>query len=264
MNIKILAGISVATLLFAAAPAFALQIATTIGATVSAGSSTVSASAAAKITTAKSRANQEITRRIGILNDLSTKVQAMVKVSADEKSAIANEVQAEISSLTSLNAKIQADTDAPTLKTDVQSIAIDYRIFMLIIPQGRIEVASDRIQTIAANYTTLSGTLQTRISQAPAGTDTTKVNAWLSDMNTQVANANAQAQAAVSLVANLQPDQGNAAVETSNKTALKNAAGDSKTALADLKTARQDAGSIVKTVESWKTSANASSSASVQ
>ena len=68
----------------------------------------------------------------------------MVKVSANEKTAIANEVQTEISNLTALNTKIQADTDLTTLKTDIQSITEDYRIFMLVIPQGRIEVAADK------------------------------------------------------------------------------------------------------------------------
>lgn len=250
--------------LLVASPALALSVNVTASASAGTGSTTISASTQAKITTAKSRANQEITRRVGILTQLNTDVQAMVKVSASEKSAIASEVQTEISSLNSLNAKIQADTVVATLRTDIQSITIDYRIFMLVVPQGRIEVTADKIQTIATNYMALSAKLQARISQAPAGTNTTQVNAWLSDMNTRVANANAQAEAAVSLVANLQPDQGSASVEASNKTALQNARTDLKTSLADLKTARQDAGNIVKAVESWKVSASASSTVSGQ
>jgi hypothetical protein len=245
-------------------PAYALNVSVAANANVNVGSTTVSASTQTKITNAKSRAGQEITRRVNILTQLNTNVQAMVKVSASEKTAIAGEVQTEISNLNSLNAKIQADTVIATLKTDIQSITIDYRIFMLVVPQGRIEVAADKIQTVASDYTTFSAKLQARIAAAPSGTDTTQVNAWLSDMNTQIANANTQAQAAVSLVANLQPDQGNATVEASNKTALQNARADIKTALADLKTARSDAGSIVKAIESWKVSATASSTTSTQ
>lgn len=243
--------------LLTATPALALSVT----ATASAGSTTVSASTQTKITTAKGRANQEITRRVNILTQLNTNVQAMVKVSASEKSSISTEVQSEVSTLTSLNTKIQADTDLATLKTDIQSITIDYRIFMLVVPQGRIEVAADKIETVVSDYTALSGTLQTRISQAPSGTDTTQESAWLSDMNTQTANANAQAQAAVSLVAGLQPDQGNATVEASNKAALQSARADIKAALADLKTARGDAGSIVKAIASWKVSTSASAAA---
>jgi hypothetical protein len=252
-------------MLLSAAPAYALDLGVSAAANANVGSSTsVSASVQTKITTAKGRADEEVTRRVNILTELNAKVQAMVKVSANEKTAIANEVASEISNLNSLNAKIQADADVATLKTDIQSITIDYRIFMLVVPQGRIEVTADKIETVVSDYTSLSAKLQARIAAAPSGTDTTQVDAWLSDMNTKIADANTQAQAAVSLVANLQPDQGNASVQASNKTALQNARGDLKIALADLKTARQDAGSIVKAIGSWKVSANASSTTGTQ
>src|SRR5580700_11354242 len=107
----------------------------------------------------------------------------MVKVSATEKTAIANEVQTEISNLTTLKATIDAETSITSLRTDIQSITKDYRIFMLVIPQGRIEVAADKIQTVTSTYAALSTKLQARIAQAPSGTDTAQVNAWLSDMN---------------------------------------------------------------------------------
>ena len=256
-------GIAVATLIIASSAA-ALTTTAAAGVKLNVGSTSVSADLQTRITTGKSRADQEITRRANVLTDLNTKVQAMVKVSANEKSAISTEVQTEISNLASLKAKIDVDTDLATLKTDIQSITKDYRIFMLIIPQGRIEVVSDKIQTITANYTTFSAKLQARISKAPSGTDTTQVNAWLSDMNAKIADANSQASAAVSLVANLQPDQGNASIQASNTAALKSADTDIKAAMADLKPARQDAGSIVKAIESWKISASASSTTSVQ
>jgi hypothetical protein len=262
-TIKFLAALLFGTLL-TVAPAYALNVNVAANANVNVGSTTVSASTQTKITTAKSRANQEITRRVNILTQLNTNVQAMVKVSANEKTAIATEVQSEISNLNSLNTKIQADTDITTLKTDIQSITIDYRIFMLVVPQGRIEVATDKIETVVSDYTSLSVKLQARIAAAPSGTDMTQVNAWLSDMNAKISDANTQAQAAVSLVADLQPDQGNATVEASNKTALQSARADIKTALADLKTARSDAGNIVKAIGSWKVSATASGTTSTQ
>ncbi|HEV3244957.1 MAG TPA: hypothetical protein VG102_01200 [Candidatus Paceibacterota bacterium] len=262
-KIKTIIAGSIGTLLVAA-PASALTVTAAAGVNVNAGSTTVSANVQTKIATAKNRADQEITRRINSLTDLNTKVQAMVKVSSSEKGAISSEVQTEISNLTSLKTKIDADTDIATLRTDITSITQDYRIFMLVIPQGRIEVAADRIETVVSSYAALSTKLQARISQAPSGTDTTQVNAWLSDMNAKAADANTQVQAAVSLVANLQPDQGNASVAASNKTALQSARADIKAALTDLRAARQDAGSIVKAVESWKVSASASSTVNSQ
>ena len=263
MNITKPAAAFVGTLLIAS-PAFALDLSVGASASAGAGSTTVSAKADAKIGTAKGRADQEVTRRTNSLTDLNTKVQAMTKVSATEKTNVSNLVQAEISSLTALKAKIDADTDLATLKTDIKTITEDYRIYMLVLPQGRMEVAADKIETVTSTYTALAAKLQARVSQAPSGTDTTQVNASLSDMNAKISDANAKAQAAVTLVANLQPDQGNATVAASNKTALQNARADIKAALADLKTARQDAGSIVKAIESWKVSASASSTVKAQ
>jgi len=263
MNITKPAAAFVGTLLIAS-PAFALDLSVGASASASAGSTTVSAKADAKIGTAKGRADQEVTRRTNSLTDLNTKVQAMTKVSATEKTNVSNLVQAEISSLTALKAKIDADTDLATLKTDIKTITEDYRIYMLVLPQGRMEVAADKIETVTSTYTALAAKLQARVSQAPSGTDTTQVNASLSDMNAKISDANAKAQAAVTFVANLQPDQGNATVAASNKTALQNARADIKAALADLKTARQDAGSIVKAIESWKVSASASSTVKAQ
>ena len=57
-------------------------------------------------------------------------------------------IQTQITALNALKAKIDADTDAAILKTDIQSIAQAYRIFMLIIPQGNIAAAADRQATI--------------------------------------------------------------------------------------------------------------------
>ena len=68
--------------LLTASPALALSTAVSASAGVSTGSTTVSANAQARVTTAKSRANQEITRRITILTQLNANVQTMVKVSA--------------------------------------------------------------------------------------------------------------------------------------------------------------------------------------
>ena len=199
-----------------------------------------------------------------MLTQVNTKVQAMVKVSSSEKNAISNMVSSEISNLTTLQAKIDADTDLATLKTDIKSIATSYRVFMLVIPRARIDVAADKINTVAASMTTFAGTLQTRIVSA-AG-DTTAAKAQLADMNAKIADAQVQASAAVTVVASLQPDNGDKTVEAANTAALKTARSDIQAGLADLKAARKDAGSIVTTLKGMKasTSASTNTSASTQ
>jgi len=227
-----------------------------------------SASLDARISKAKDRADKELDRRTQMLTELSTKVAGMNHVSEAEKTAISSTVSAQISALADLKTKIAADTDLTTLKTDIQSIAQSYRIFLLVIPRARIDVAADKVNTATADLGVFADKLQARISAASG--DTSAMTAQLGDMNTKVADAKTQSDAAVSAVANLQPDNGDKSVQSANADALKSARAKIKVALDDLKTARKDAGDIVKALGGSKAEvkagadASASSSATAQ
>jgi hypothetical protein len=199
------------------------------------------------ITRAKERANQEIDRRIASLNKLGMHIDAMKRVSDSNKTKIKATIQAEITKMTDLKAKVAADTDLATLKIDVQSITKAYRIYALIIPQGEIMAAADKIATTADVITALGVKLQTRISEAQtAGKDVTTLQANLTDLNAKVADSKVQADAAVTLTASLSPDNGDQAKFEANKKALMDARAKLKVARQDLQTARQDAEKIVK------------------
>lgn len=214
------------------------------------------------------RADQEITRRINALNALSARVNDMVKLSASEKASISSEIQAQITALNTLQAQIAADgssNSTSSLKTDIQSITKSYRIFMLVIPQGAIEAASDRVLDVAGMLTTLSGKLQTRITAAQtAGADMSTSVSALADMNAKIADATTQANAAVSETANLQPDNGDKTIMASNTAALKDAHSKIQTAQRDLVTARGDAGTIIKALLALKISGSVSATGTAQ
>lgn len=257
------------TTLLAATPVFA-QTTANVGLRAGLNASTTgvragaSASVETRITTAKNRAGEEIDRRTSALNALNAKVQAMAKISSEIKTSISTSVTSEIAQLATLKTKIEADTDLDTLKTDIKSIANSYRIFMLVIPQGRIEVAADRIQTAAASLTTLAGKLQTRITDAQtSGYDTAALSVSLSDMNAKISDVNAQASAAVSAVASLKPDNGDTATQQANTAAIKDARTKLQAAMKEIQTARQDAHDIVKGLMAFGASANASASSTV-
>lgn len=215
---------------------------------------------------AQEKADQEIARRIDALNALSARVNGMVKVSSDDKANLNSEIQSQITAMNTLQAQVTADAAAnstTSLKADVQSITKAYRIFALVIPEGAIEAAADRVETIVGLMTQLAGTLQTRITAAQsAGADMTASVSALADMNAKVADANTQAQAAVTEIADLQPDNGVQSVKDSNTAALKDARTKIQAAQQDLVTARKDAGNIVKALESLSISASASSTTS--
>ena len=262
IQISILSAVILSVAL-AAMPVFAIS--TTVGLTSGSNASTtraakVAAALATRIQTAQSRASQEIDRRVTAMNTLLGKISAMTRVSASEKTSISDFLNQQISAMASLKAKILADTDITTLKTDIKSITDSYRIFMLIIPQGNVLATTDAMNETASMLGALGTKLQTRITAAQtAGADVSAMNTLMSDMNAKIADAQTQTAAAVALITPLQPDQGDATTIAANTAAFTAARADIKTARAELATARQDAGKIVTDLKALKTPATSAS-----
>ncbi|MBI5003938.1 hypothetical protein HZC00_02500 [Candidatus Kaiserbacteria bacterium] len=268
MKTKMIAIVSMLLMLGMAAPAFALDInlGGSAGANARVAASTtagtkVSATLSARIQKGKTKAEEEISRRITALGSLNDRVQAMARVSGDWKSSISTTVRDQIASLSTLQAKIDGDIDLDTLKADIKSIAESYRIFMLVLPQGRITTAADHIQIAAGTFTTLSGKLAARINDAQgSGHDVADMSASLADMNAKIAEANTQAAAATTAVSSLKPDGGDKTIVDSNKAALKDAQSKLKAARDALQAARKSAGDIVKALKEMNANASASAS----
>ena len=168
--------------------------------------------------TGHTRADQEITRRINALNNLITRINAMVKVSDSQKSALTSQVQAIIANLQSLKTKIDADTNPATLLADKKSIVVAYRVFVFMIPKVTIISNADKILDLAA-------LLQ-------AKNPSTAAAAKISDAITQANNA-------ISTVSALDPSgwPGNRAALVSARQMLKTALGDLRSAWTIMKAA---------------------------
>ncbi len=193
------------------------------------------------------RANKEIDNRIAGLTKLSIRIQGMKKVTDAAKTNLKATIDNEIVTLAALKTKIAADTDAETMRTDLQSITKAYRIYALIMPQIAIMTAADRANTIADAMTTLSKKLSDRIAAAGSGgNNVTALQTTLSDMNTKIADATAQAQSAIKEVSALKADNGDQTIFDANKEALKSAHEKIKTAMEDLEAARKDAQDIAR------------------
>jgi hypothetical protein len=225
------------------------------------GASSTAAISTSDMASAITKSDTAINDRITALNTLNTKVQAMVKVSASEKASLSANIQTDLGTLTNLKAKIDADTDGATLRTDITSITQGNRIYALVIPQGTILAASDKAETTDESFVTLGTKLQTRIAAAQsAGKDVSTLQSEDVDFNSKVSDANTQAQSSVSVTASLTPDEGNATVAASNKQALETGRTDLKASVSDLKTAYSDAKEIVSTLESMNVGASVSAS----
>ncbi len=211
----------------------------------------VSAATAKKMEKAKERAGQEIDRRISTLNDLNARIQDMQKITSDFKKTLNLTIQAQISAFSALKAKIVANTDEATLKSDVQSITQSYRVYALVFQQVRISAAADRIVTLTTMMTTLGSKLQARITAAQnAGAQVGSLTTTLTNMSTKLQDANAKAQQAVALSIALVPDLGDKTILASNNAALKTARTSIHAARKDLDAARKDAHTIIKGLKS--------------
>ncbi len=212
---------------------------------LSATTSTIAEREAARAQNLVTRADAEIARRITSLNALSGRINAMQRVSADQKSSLLSTIQGQITDLDNLKEKISADASSTTdLVEDVRSIVTSYRIYVLILPQVAIEAAADRVMTIAKNMSTIGTKLQTRISGL--GTASTTLSSLLADFNAKVSDATSQAQAAIAEVQALVPDQGNQTQFQANLSAMKSARSKIQAARNDLVAARQDATQIIR------------------
>lgn len=214
----------------------------------------------ARLADAKDRADQEITRRIDTLNQLKARVAGMKRIGATDQTELQASLAAQISAMNTLSAQIEADDATSSLKSDIQSITASYRIYALVVPQAAIIAAADRVLGIVVTMQDLSTKLHARVD----GAGSAALTSTLSEYDTKVADARIQANAAVSEVSSLKPDNGDDTVKASNAAALRDARAKIQIAQQDLTVARQDAGTIVKGLPKGSASTNASSTAQYQ
>ena len=165
-------GLALPTLL---APAFAYSVvaaATTPGntstyysaETASATSDSSSSSTdSQRLSNIKTKGDAEINRRLAALGTLSTKISNATKLTSADKSTLLGEVTAEISGLTALKAKLDAETTVSAAAADVQNMVTEYRVYALIVPKIQFVRMADNQQVVQSKLTALATKLQTRI-----------------------------------------------------------------------------------------------------
>lgn len=191
---------------------------------------------------AKEKGNRELTRRINALNQAIASINNAKKLTQDQKTSLVSQVQTEIHTLTALQQKINADTDLQTLKTDVQSIVKEYRIFALLLPKNQIIVKADKLLNIADSEGALVTKLQSRITDLQAkGQNVADLQAMLTELQKNLADAKAQAQHAIDTVMPLTSEG-----YPGNKTSLMSARAMLKSAQRSLKLAHTNDKSVIK------------------
>ena len=216
-----------------------------------------------RIQNGQNRGSTETTARIDSLNKLLSRVSSMKNLSSSEIASFTAEIQTEVSDMTSLETKIQSDNSTTSLRADLQTIAPDYRIYMLIDPQISLLSAVDRVNTLVSSLQTIQTKIQARVSADASLSGNTTITADMSDMTAKLSDATTQATAAQAEISGLQPDQGNQTTMQSNTAALKDARSKIQTAQNDLASARKDAGAVIKIIVQSDQSLNGGTSGTV-
>jgi hypothetical protein len=101
--------------------------------------------AAASLSTIQQRGATLIAARLTSLGTAITRVTAAKDATASDRTKILDTLNSDKSGLTSLAAKIAADTSVATARADVASIFTTYRVYAVALPQSYIAIGADRI-----------------------------------------------------------------------------------------------------------------------
>ena len=191
-----------------------------------------------RLATVKARGDAEISRRLTTLNALSTKISDTAKLTTADKTALENEVAKEISSLTALRTKLDAETVLADAFTDAKSIVIDYRVYALIVPKINLVRTADDQQVVESKLTDLATKLQARIQSAQtAGKNIASLQAQLDDLQAKVHAAQSISMNVEASVVVLQPTDydNDHTILSGYRDQLKTAHSDNQAAVTDAK-----------------------------
>jgi hypothetical protein len=165
-----------------------------IGGLTLAGTAPASAAGTTTAATVKARAHAAIERRLATLADLRSRVTGQARLTSGDRGQLLTQIDADSRGLTALDAKIQADTDRATLRTDVEAIVVDYRVYLLTVPKVHEVIAADTELAAVTRLDAIAARLQAAIDAARAhGHDTTRAQADLDAMKAKVAAADGAA-----------------------------------------------------------------------
>lgn len=151
-----------------------------------------------------SRADTLIVNRLDSLNTLLNRVQNDTRLTADEKSSLTTEIQQDVSGLTALKAKIDADTDVTTARADTKTIITSYYIYAVFEPKVRLLVTLNNLQTTTGYIQALVPQLQNLINTLKAqGKDTSQLQPLLDDISSQLQTINTTLASDITTVQNI-------------------------------------------------------------
>ncbi len=121
--------------------------------------------------------------------------EANGRLTADQASALQSEVTANEQGLTTLKARLDAETDPTAARTDVKNIYQQFRIFAVVLPRDYSQMWLEILTHVDTRLKNLEPQIQDAINSAPAS-ERAQLNKLFSDYKAQLADAEGQMDAA--------------------------------------------------------------------
>lgn len=183
--------------------------------------------------------------RTSKLNTAIAKVTAAKDISDADRATILGVLNGDLAGMTTVEAKIAADTTVAAAAADYKTIFTTYRVYAVAIPQARLAAGADRMTSTTIPRLTDA---QSKLAAALAGPDASKstpaLQADLADMTTQLAAATAALSGISAQALAVTPDAFNA-----NHEVLSPVRSAVKSAIADLKKAAADGHAVVGAIK---------------
>lgn len=182
--------------------------------------------------------------RLKTLAGLKLAITGATDLSGAHKSTLQDLVSSDTSGLNGLRTKVAGETTVAAVKADGRSMVVDYRIYMLVVPQVRFVIGSDIQAASAARLKSINDKLAGVASQLQAqGKDVSKIDDQLADMASKIsADTSTISGTADGLLAVKPSADANAmhAVVSPVRTAMRSGRDDLKAAIADAKSVRAE------------------------
>ena len=167
----------------------------------------------------KAKGAAAIAKRQTTLAEVAGRLGSQTK-DCGSNAAMAAELTASATSLTSVGASLSAATDLKAAKTLYRSIFIDHRVYLVVAPKAGKVIRCDNQLLRNEALATEGAKLQVSIDEAKAkGVDTTAAQALKDAAMAQLAGINPAA--ALPGVIGLVPDKGDKTIQASNAAALR-------------------------------------------
>lgn len=197
---------------------------------------TTSSATTGLLTTIINAGNGEISRRLTTLNNLTSVINSAQYLTASDKSSLSSEVTTEVSDLTSLKTKLDAETTISAATADDTAVITEYRVYLLVVPQVYIVISADNQQSVEAALSKAATGFQSAITTAQnAGKNVTTLQSELSSLNSQVTAAQAISSNMETTVVGITPTtfNGNETILTGDYNKLLTAQTDNEAAIND-------------------------------